>query len=99
MHFIYDDSARDVDAAWKKLEQCKLWPHVANRHISRTLRRYINTVLLLLLYLHKPAIVIVTSFSLWHLVAPVLIMMSFSLWHHSLVASDLATSNVTDLHT
>jgi len=39
-------------------------------------------------YLHKPAIVIVTSFSLWRLAptalaTPVLIMTSFSLWRHS----------------
>jgi len=42
-------------------------------------------------YLHKPAIAIVTSFSIWRLaptalVAPVLIMMSFSLWRHSLLS-------------
>jgi len=45
-------------------------------------------------YLHKPAIVIVTSLSLWRLApmalavlaAPVLIMMSFSLWRHSLLS-------------
>jgi len=41
-------------------------------------------------YLHKPAIVIVTSFSLYRLAptalaAPVLIMLSFSLWRHSLL--------------
>ena len=42
-------------------------------------------------YLHKPAIVIVTSFSLWRLArtalaAPLLIMTSFSLWRHSLLS-------------
>jgi len=42
-------------------------------------------------YLHKPAIVIVTSFSLSRLAptalaAPVLIMTSFSLWRHSLLS-------------
>jgi len=45
-------------------------------------------------YLHKPAIVIVTSFSLWRLAptalavlaAPVLIMMSISLWRHLLLS-------------
>ena len=42
-------------------------------------------------YLHKPAIVIVASFSLWRLAlaalaAPVLIITSFSLWRHSLLS-------------
>jgi len=42
-------------------------------------------------YLHKPAIVIVTSFSLWHLApkalaAPLLCITSFSLWRHSLLS-------------
>jgi len=48
-------------------------------------------------YLHKPAIVVVIPFSLWHLAptalvvlaAPFLIMTSFSLWvlwHHSLLS-------------
>jgi len=42
-------------------------------------------------YLHKPAIVLLTSFLLWHFVlvalaAPILIMTSFSLWHHSLLS-------------
>jgi len=42
-------------------------------------------------YLHKPATVIVTSFSLWRLAptaltAPVLTMTSFSLWRHSLLS-------------
>jgi len=35
-------------------------------------------------YLHKPAIVIVTSLAA--LAAPVLVMTSFSLWHHSLLS-------------
>jgi len=37
-------------------------------------------------YLHKPAIVIVTLFSLRRFAAPVLIMTSFSLWRHSLLS-------------
>jgi len=34
-------------------------------------------------YLHKPAIAIVTSFSLWRLAVPVFIMTSCSLWRYS----------------
>ena len=68
-------------------------PHTQTVHYNGTTAVQHVTTCCQSPYLHKPAIVIVTSFSWWRharaptaLAAPVLIMTWFSLWRHSLLS-------------